>query len=374
MEHRIWGKFIMKKNVYLVGGAVRDFLLGKESSDRDYVVINSSVEEMLSNGFKPVGADFPVFLHPLTGNEYSLARTERKTGKGYNGFTVSTHGVTLKDDLSRRDITINAMAIDSNGNLIDPFNGLTDLKDGVIRHVSEAFREDPVRILRVARFCATYNFTLCEQTLNLMKEMVTNGEVDNLTSERVWAEIKKTFSKTNPSIFFKVLDKCGALNRLMPQLSLNESVNDSLDKAVNDRKESCDVVFSILMSNSQKESDIHDICEKLKIPTNEKRLAIITYKNLSKIHHALNNDDYEELFKIIESLDVYHKTDTLDKFIKICEIAFIDFNTEKFMGLINRVRSVSSDNLLEKGLTGAAFGIELKRLRKQALNNIKEMK
>jgi tRNA nucleotidyltransferase (CCA-adding enzyme) len=359
----------MNKNVYLVGGAVRDLLLGKKSSDLDYVVINSSEEEMLSNGFKPVGADFPVFLHPDTGNEYALARTERKTGKGYNGFSVSTNGVTLKDDLFRRDITINAMAIDSNGNLIDPFNGLSDLSNGVIRHVSEAFREDPVRILRVARFCATYDFILHEQTLHLMKEMVTNGEVDNLTSERVWAEIKKTFSKTNPSIFFRVLDKCGALNRLVPHLSLNETVNNALDKAVNDKKESCDVVFSILMSNSRNEGDIHDICEKLKIPTNEKRLAILTYKNLPKIQHALNND-YEELFKIIESLDVHHKTDTLDKFIRICEIVFNDFDTEKFMGLIDRVRSVSSQHLLEQGLTGAAFGIELKRLRKEALNNI----
>ena len=180
--------------IYLVGGAVRDKLLGLPVKDRDYVVVGATPEQMTAQGFKPVGADFPVFLHPVTKEEYALARTERKSGRGYKGFTVyAAPDVTLEDDLTRRDLTINAMAEDEAGKLVDPFDGAGDLKRGILRHVSPAFGEDPVRILRVARFAARYadrGFRVADETAALMHGMVENGEVDHLVAERVWIELE----------------------------------------------------------------------------------------------------------------------------------------------------------------------------------------
>src|SRR5208282_1859428 len=186
--------------VYLVGGAVRDELLQRPVKDRDYVVCGSTPEEMLSLGYEQVGADFPVFLHPITKCEYALARTERKSGKGYQGFTVDFDPtITLEDDLRRRDLTINAMAKDlETGEIIDPFDGLHDLQDRTLRHVSPAFAEDPLRVLRVARFCARYNFKIAQRTLDLMSHLVQVGELDHLTPERVWVEIEKGLSEASP--------------------------------------------------------------------------------------------------------------------------------------------------------------------------------
>lgn len=223
----------MKKlNVYLVGGAVRDILLGLDPKDKDYVVVGSSEEEMLSLGFEQVGKDFPVFLHPETGYEYALARKERKTGNGYGGFSVDTSNVTLKDDLFRRDLTINAMAMTSDGQLIDPFGGQKDLKNGILKHVSTHFAEDPVRILRIARFSARYNFAVDESTLSMMKNMVQNGEFDHLTAERVWKEFEKTLSETHLTNFFKVLNQIGALNKIGNFSTLLENI-DFLNKIEN---------------------------------------------------------------------------------------------------------------------------------------------
>jgi tRNA nucleotidyltransferase (CCA-adding enzyme) len=208
--------------VYLVGGAVRDRLLGLEVRDRDYVVVGATPEEMVAAGFKPVGADFPVFLHPQTKEEYALARTERKSGHGYKGFTVyAAPDVTLADDLKRRDLTINAMAEDEHGRLIDPYGGAADLAAGVLRHVSPAFAEDPLRILRVARFAARYvqrNFRVSDETLALMRRMVESGEVDHLVAERVWAELERALGEPRPARFLEVLRDCGALARLFPEI------------------------------------------------------------------------------------------------------------------------------------------------------------
>src|SRR5437868_2931300 len=180
--------------VYLVGGAVRDKLLGLDGQDRDFVVVGATPEQMVAQGFRPVGADFPVFLHPQTKAEYALARTERKSGRGYKGFTVyAAPDVTLEDDLRRRDLTINAMAEDESGQLVDPFHGAEDLRNGILRHVSSAFSEDPVRVLRVARFAARFKgrgFRVAEETVARMREMVVAGEVDHLVAERVWAEFE----------------------------------------------------------------------------------------------------------------------------------------------------------------------------------------
>lgn len=204
---------------YCVGGAVRDRLLGLPVKDHDWVVTGSTPEEMVANGFQPVGKDFPVFLHPKTHEEYALARTERKTARGYKGFSVySAPDVTLEEDLLRRDFTINAIAEDAQGNLIDPHGGRDDLRAGILRHVSPAFSEDPVRILRAARFAARFGFQIAPKTLNLMRDMVINGEVDALIPERVWQELSRALMEANPSRFFTTLRSCGALARIMPEI------------------------------------------------------------------------------------------------------------------------------------------------------------
>ena len=205
---------------YLVGGAVRDELLGRPNADRDYVVVGTTPEAMLAQGFRPVGKDFPVFLHPETHEEYALARTERKTGRGYHGFAFhAAPDVTLEEDLARRDLTINAMARAADGSLIDPFHGHADLQARVLRHVGPAFAEDPVRILRLARFAARFSdFTVAPETLELMRGMVADGEVDHLVAERVWQELAKGLMEEKPSRMIEVLRDCGALARLLPEV------------------------------------------------------------------------------------------------------------------------------------------------------------
>lgn len=206
--------------IYLVGGAVRDKLLGLPVKDKDWVVVGSSPDELMAQGFLPVGRDFPVFLHPQTHEEYALARTERKISKGYAGFAFDTSSqVSLEDDLSRRDLTINAMAEDSSGSLIDPFGGQKDLQNKILRHVSPAFAEDPVRILRTARFAARYGFQVAPETMCLMKSMVENGEVSALVPERVWQEISRGLMEKTPSKMFAVLKECGALAVILPEIN-----------------------------------------------------------------------------------------------------------------------------------------------------------
>ena len=206
--------------IFIVGGAVRDELLGRPNDDRDYVVVGATLEDLLKQGFRPVGKDFPVFLHPQTQDEYALARTERKSGRGYHGFTFHTApDVTLEEDLARRDLTINAMAKAPDGTLIDPFHGQRDLSAKILRHVGPAFAEDPVRILRIARFAARFSdFTVAPETLTLMRDMVASGEVDHLVAERVWQELAKGLMEARPSRMFEVLRDCGALARLLPEL------------------------------------------------------------------------------------------------------------------------------------------------------------
>lgn len=207
---------------YLVGGAVRDALLGQPRGDRDFVVVGATPEQMTGQGFRPVGRDFPVFLHPETHEEYALARCERKAGRGYRGFTVlATPDITLEQDLARRDFTINAIARDDDGSLVDPFNGVADLDARMLRHVSEAFVEDPVRILRAARFMARWQplgFAIAPETITLMRQMVADGEVDHLVPERVFAELSRALTEPAPAAFLRTLRACGALARVMPEV------------------------------------------------------------------------------------------------------------------------------------------------------------
>jgi tRNA nucleotidyltransferase (CCA-adding enzyme) len=205
--------------IYRVGGAVRDEMLDRPISDRDYVVVGATPEEMIAEGFRPVGRDFPVFIHPSSGDEYALARTERKSGRGYHGFTFHVAPeVTLEEDLGRRDLTINAMARDADGTLIDPYGGERDLRSGVLRHVSAAFTEDPLRVLRVARFAARFGFELAPETEALMRAISTGGEVATLMPERVWQELSRALMESHPSRFFVVLRRCGALAQMLPEI------------------------------------------------------------------------------------------------------------------------------------------------------------
>lgn len=225
-------KFIQGLNVFCVGGAIRDALLQSVEGDKDWVVVGASPEQMLARGFTPVGGDFPVFLHPVTKQEYALARTERKSGRGYQGFTFYTgQEVTLAEDLHRRDFTVNAMATDSQGELYDPYRGYDDLRLKLFRHVGEAFIEDPVRVLRLGRFLSRFSdFNIAPETMRLCRQMVTNNEVDALVPERIWKEISRALMMEKPSRCFDFLNEIGALKRIMPLLSWNPKKALLLDK------------------------------------------------------------------------------------------------------------------------------------------------
>ena len=221
-------------HTYLVGGAVRDKLLGRPIKDRDWVVVGSTPKQMLALGYQAVGADFPVFLHPNTKEEYALARIERKVGAGYTGFSCdASSGVTLEEDLLRRDLTINAMAMDNQGNIIDPYNGQQDLKHKLLRHVSAAFVEDPLRVLRVARFAARYynlGFCIAPETLTLMQTIVANGELTTLSAERVWQETARSLMEIHPEVYFENLRSCGALAVWLPELDVLWGIPDSPER------------------------------------------------------------------------------------------------------------------------------------------------
>jgi tRNA nucleotidyltransferase (CCA-adding enzyme) len=270
----------MKK--YLVGGAVRDQLLGiaDDNTEKDWLIVASSPEEMLDLGYRQVGKEFPVFLHPGTQEEYALARVERKVGKGYQGFEFDTSkAVTLEQDLSRRDLTINAIA-EKDGILFDPFNGQEDLNNGLLRHVSAAFSEDPVRVLRVARFAARFKkfgFKVAHTTHRLMQDMVASGEVDSLTPERVFKELEKSLSYDTPSAFFKVLSACGAYEKIFPSLKSldSHSHQNSFEYLDNLKTDNPQIKFAIWLKD-EKQTAIAGLCESIKCPKKYQQLAQLT--------------------------------------------------------------------------------------------------
>jgi tRNA nucleotidyltransferase (CCA-adding enzyme) len=307
---------------YVVGGAVRDELLGLPVQDHDHVVVGATPEEMIKRGYTPVGKDFPVFLHPSTHEEYALARTERKTAPGYKGFVFHTESdVTLEQDLIRRDLTINAIAKAEDGTLIDPFGGRKDIQDRVFRHVSDAFAEDPVRILRVARFAARFtDFTVAPETNALMQRMVRNGEVDALVPERVWQELSRGLMETRPSRMFEVLRDCGALARILPELDAlwgvpqPEKYHPEIDTGVHvmmvidyaaQRNDSLPIRFAALMHDLGKGTTppsewprhyghegrsvelVEQVCDRLKIPNDCRDLARMTAREHGNVARAL---------------------------------------------------------------------------------------
>ena len=339
--------------VYLVGGAVRDELLGIAVKDKDFVVVGSTPEEMIAAGFKPVGKDFPVFLHPKTHDEYALARTERKTAKGYKGFVVhASPEVTLEEDLARRDLTINAIAKDSTGKFIDPYNGLADIQSKTLRHVSDAFAEDPVRILRAARLSARFqDFSLAPETNQLMQQMVEAGEVDALVAERVWQELAKGLMEDKPSRMFDVLRACSALKKILPELDKLWGVPQSaqyhpeIDTGVHvmlaidyaaRQNYALAVRFATLMHDLGKgvtpaellpqhigheARGIHlvkDVCKRLRVPNDCKELAQIVSKFHGKLHQVLQMKPSTLLSFIVE-LDAIRQPERFKDFLRACE-------------------------------------------------------
>ena len=339
--------------VFCVGGAVRDELLGLIVKDRDFVVVGSTPDQMEHLNFKPVGKDFPVFLHPKTHEEYALARTERKTGKGYKGFQIHADpSVTLEQDLARRDLTINAIAKDENGHLIDPYGGLDDLKLKIFRHVSPAFSEDPVRILRTARFAARFTeFSIAPETLELMRDMVKNGEVDALVPERVWQEIAKGLMEQKPSRMFEVLRECGALQKVMPELDIlwgvpqPEIYHPEIDTGLHimmvidyaaKQEFSLPIRFAALTHDLGKGTTPKDILprhtghevrgvdllkevsRRLRVPNDCKELAQIVAKFHGKVHQVSKMQP-ETVLQFLMDTDAIRQPQRFQEFLLACE-------------------------------------------------------
>lgn len=345
-------------NVYLVGGAVRDRLLGRPVEERDFVVVGATVEDLLSQGYQQVGKDFPVFLHPETKEEYALARTERKTAPGYRGFVVHAEpDVTLEEDLRRRDLTINALAQDEAGNLIDYYGGYSDLRDRVLRHVSSAFAEDPVRILRVARFAARYadlGFRVADETMALMRTMTAVGEVDALVPERVWQELAKALAEPQPSRFFEVLRHCGALERLFPELESLFGVpqpakwHPEIDTGIHTMmvvdmaarlSPDAEVRFAALMHDLGKGTTpveilpshkgheergvalIEDLCDRLKAPRRFRELARVAARYHGLVH-KLDELRPGTILDMFEGADAFRRPGRFEQMLVACEADF----------------------------------------------------
>ena len=306
--------------VYQVGGAVRDELLGLPVKDRDHVVVGATPEEMERLGYRPVGKDFPVFLHPRTHEEYALARTERKTGRGYKGFTVYTSpDVTLEDDLARRDLTINAIAKDeATGALIDPFNGAADLKAGVLRHVSPAFAEDPVRILRVARFAARFGFRIASETLELMRKMVADGEADALVPERVWQEFATGLEERAPRRMFDALQACGALVRVLPEWQRLDAARAlaALERAAA-LNHPLPVRFAVLFAGGPVDA-ADEVSARLRAPAECRDLAVLAARWSERVREA-RRLDAERLVELLERADAFRRPERFGSLIDACE-------------------------------------------------------
>jgi tRNA nucleotidyltransferase (CCA-adding enzyme) len=298
---------------YVVGGAVRDELLGLRVQDRDYVVIGATPEEMVRQGFTPVGKDFPVFLHPQTHEEYALARTERKSGRGYKGFTVyAAPDVALEDDLRRRDLTINAMAKAPDGELIDPFGGKRDLEAGVLRHVSEAFAEDPVRILRVARFAARFGFRVADETLELMREMVRSGEADYLVPERVWQEFARGLAERQPELMFEVLEACGLADKLLDGVKPAPHVVSAAAKA----NATVPVRFAVI-AWPHAEGEVEAVCVRLKAPNDVRELALLACRSRVALRAAPLATP-AALLELLKRTDAFRRP---ERFAQLCAVA-----------------------------------------------------
>ena len=402
--------------VYLVGGAVRDRLLGHPYHEKDYVVVGATPEQLIAQGYQPVGKDFPVFLHPKTKEEYALARTERKSGHGYHGFEFYTDpSVTLEDDLIRRDLTINAMAMDDDGTIYDPYHGQQDLADKILRHVSPTFAEDPLRVLRVARFAARYaqyGFTVADETLDLMRQLTESGELNALTPERVWKETSRALMEDHADVYFEVLRACGALKVLFPEINALYGVpqrpeyHPEIDCGIHTMmalQQACkahyslDVRFAVLMHDLGKAltpidelprhimheergiKPVTEVCDRLRVPTQTKQLALAVCKEHLKCHQAFTLKA-GTVWRLLQRLDVLRRPERVEAFLQACEC-----DAKGRLGLEDRpypqakylldamqmVRTIKASDLPPE-ITGADIGEMLIQKRIEAISNFKQ--
>ena len=380
-------------DIFLVGGAVRDQLLDLPVVERDWVVVGATPEEMLALGYKPVGKDFPVFLHPDSGEEYALARTERKSGRGYKGFVVhASPDVTLEQDLLRRDLTINAMARDSRDRLIDPYGGEEDLNDGVLRHVSPAFVEDPVRILRVARFAARFSawgFHVAHATQVLMRKMVQDGEVDYLVPERVWAELVKALQTDRPAQFFKVLHGCGALTILFPEIEAlydgqpaghGQSGPDNLRllNHAEDLEGPTELRFALLALALSRvrgaeatASDLEALCARYKAPHEYRDLALLVARHDADLDRCLDLSP-AQLMALLEDCDALRRPERFTQALRVCRaVQRSAWPQERYLkDCLAAALGVNAAALVEQGLQGPEVGKALQGLRIEAIAGV----
>ncbi len=355
---------------YKVGGAVRDRLLGRDVKEVDWVVVGATPKDMLRQGFTQVGKAFPVFLHPKTKEEYALARTEQKIGPGYTGFTCyAAPNVTLEDDLKRRDLTINAMAETHEGKIIDPYNGQTDLANRVLRHVSPAFAEDPVRILRLARFAARYadyGFTVAQETQELMETMVQTGEVSHLVPERVWQEFYKALGEVKPSAFLQVLKDCGALSVVFSEVELDHQALMRVDAAATG-SELPRVRFAALLQGED-ERAVKNFCKRLRVPRDCKDLASLVC-GYHEIYYQGSQLEASAIVTFFERLDAFRREERFEEFLLACESGTGKRESVFFRDALNIAKNISLDNILQSGITGPQVA---QMIRQQRVEKVKQ--
>lgn len=398
---------------YLVGGAVRDRLLGLEPGDNDHVVVGGTPEEMLALGFKPVGRDFPVFLHPRTGEEYALARTERKSGRGYRGFVVDADpSVTLEEDLGRRDFTINAIAQAEDGELVDPLGGARDIERRVLRHAGTAFVEDPLRVLRAARFMARFaalGFQVAPETMALMRDMVHGGELAELVPERVWQELSRALRSSTPSAFLRTLRDCGALAQVLPEIDALHGVpqraefHPEIDTGLHQEMVSDlaarlaagdDVVgFAALTHDLGKAltpanvlpkhigheqagiAPLKALCERLKVPAAHRELAVMACREHLNVHRLDELRD-ATVHELLARCDAFRKPERIAQLALVCEAdkrgrlgsAEVDYpQGRELLRLHAAALAVNARDLAEPGLVGPAMGDALRKARIEAI-------
>ncbi len=402
--------------IYLVGGAVRDQLLQRPVTDHDHVVVGAMPDDMLAQGFRPVGKDFPVFLHPKTGEEYALARTERKTGRGYHGFAFQADpSVTLEEDLARRDLTINAIAQDEDGSLVDPFHGVADIEARVLRHVSDAFVEDPVRLLRVARFAARFaplGFTVAPETMVLMQQMVRDGEVDHLVSERVWQETRRALGEAQPSAFLRVLRESGALAVLFPEVDALYGVpqraefHPEIDTGVhvemvvdaaariapgNDLVGYCALTHDLGKALTPADElprhvghehaglePLQALSSRLKVPTEHALLAERVCREHLNAHRAFELKS-STVLKLLMSLDALRRPERLDVFLAACladKRGRLGHENDAYpqadflRAARDAAAAIQAGPLVARGLQGPAVGEAMERERVKAIDGV----
>lgn len=402
--------------VYLVGGAVRDKLLGYPFHEKDWVVVGATPQELEAQGFIPVGKDFPVFLHPKSKEEYALARTERKTGHGYGGFTFyCDQQVTLEEDLRRRDLTINAIAEDAQGKIIDPYNGRADIDARILRHVSPAFAEDPVRVLRIARFAARYHhlgFRVADETITLMKQVVASGEVDHLVAERVWKEMQRALGEQSPHVFIDVLRECDALAHILPEIEQLFGVpqtathHPEIDTGVHtlmSLQQVCKLTtetstrFATLLHDLGKGTTpasewprhiahearskplVEQLCARIAAPKDYRELALIVAKFHTHCHRACELKP-ATILKVLQQTDAFRRPERFNQFLQCCEAdarGRTGFEHREYPQVaylqeaLACCQQIDLKAIAAQGFTGKDFGEELDRQRLRQLSRLK---